>query len=233
MDLSRALHHLQQTDTRLDAHRQRLEALAQQLSHAPEVRRAEEAHAQARQRQRQAQQAFRAAEAQVQEVQDKLRRTEQRLYSGQVHNPKELQDLQREAEALQRRLSTLETQALELLLAAEEAEESLKQQEAALVQAKERRAAQEAQWRAEQQRLEAEVQRLVAQREALAAQLPAEVLAQYERLRQRKHGLAVSLVQEQACSACGAMLSSALLQAARDPSHLTFCAQCGRILVAF
>lgn len=232
MTLAHTLLQLQQTDTRLGAHRQRLAELARWFAQAPEVERAQAARDRAWKASQEAQRAFREAEARLQEVQDKLRRTEARLYDGSVRNPKELQDLQREAEALQRRLGELETVAVEALMAAEEAEAALQQAEAALKQAREQRAAAEAQRRAEQQRLEGEVPQLEARREALLAQLPPEVAATYERLRQRKHGLAVAEVQEQACSACGATLTSALLQEARDGNTLTFCQECGRILVA-
>ncbi|MEZ4515948.1 MAG: hypothetical protein R3C44_03590 [Chloroflexota bacterium] len=51
-------------------------------------------------------------------VNDKARRqSEQRLYSGDVKNPKELTDLQHEIESLGRRRDTLETDVLEALMA--------------------------------------------------------------------------------------------------------------------
>ena len=231
MTLAHTLLQLQRTDTQLGAHRQRLDELARWFVHAPEVEQAQAARDRAWQAAQEAQRTFREAEAHLQEVQDKLRRTEARLYDGSVRNPKELQSLQREAEALQRRQGELETIAVEALMEAEEAEAALQQAEAALKQAREQRAAAEAQRRAEQRRLENEIPQLEARREALIAQLPLDVAATYERLRQRKGGLAVAEVQDQACSACGATLTSALLQDARDGTTLTFCQECGRILV--
>ena len=231
MTLSRLLLQLQQVDTQLAAQRQRLAEIERWLQNAPEVAQVEATYQAARKAYHQAERAFREAEARVQALQAKLARTEERLYGGEVRNPKALQDLQRERELLQRRLSTLETEAVEALLAAESAEETLRQVQDTLRMARERRAAQEAQYRAEQEHLRRDIHQLERRRQQLTALLPPDVLGTYEQLLQRGHGLAVAAVQDQACSACGAVLSRALLQKARDPHTLTFCAECGRILV--
>jgi predicted nucleic acid-binding Zn-ribbon protein len=52
----------------------------------------------------------------------KAKRSEQRLYSGNVKNPKELSDLQNEIASLSRRRSTLEDEILEAMIMIEEAE---------------------------------------------------------------------------------------------------------------
>jgi predicted nucleic acid-binding Zn-ribbon protein len=50
-------------------------------------------------------------------LEDKANRSEQRLYSGSVKNPKELSDLQHEIESLGRRQSALEEELLEVMIA--------------------------------------------------------------------------------------------------------------------
>ena len=59
-------------------------------------------------------------------VNDKAKREENRLYSGLVTNPKELEDLQREIEFLSRRISLLEDELFEAMLNVEEAENNNK-----------------------------------------------------------------------------------------------------------
>ena len=54
----------------------------------------------------------------------KIEQSEASLYSGNVTNPKELQDLQNEAAALKRYLVTLEDRQLEAMLEVETAEQS-------------------------------------------------------------------------------------------------------------
>ena len=59
-------------------------------------------------------------EEEVREQQIKIEQNQSRLYSGKVTNPKELQDLQAEAEAFKRQLSLHENRQLEKMMALEE-----------------------------------------------------------------------------------------------------------------
>ena len=61
-------------------------------------------------------------ELKVEGLSDKITRSEQRLYSGTVKNPKELEDLQAEAAALRRQRRKLEDDLLEAMIEREEAE---------------------------------------------------------------------------------------------------------------
>jgi hypothetical protein len=56
-------------------------------------------------------------------VNDKARRSEQRLYSGNVKNPKELTDLQNEIEALGRRRAALEDEIIEAMIMVEDVQD--------------------------------------------------------------------------------------------------------------
>ena len=66
---------------------------------------------------------IREAEYAAQAQREKIEQTENSLYGGAVSNPKELQDLQMEAESLKRHLQTLEDRLLEVLLEQEELQE--------------------------------------------------------------------------------------------------------------
>ncbi len=91
-----------------------------------ELNQAEARARDAEQKLNEARKALRRAEQEVQTQQIKIEQTEASLYGGKIHNPKELQDLQREATSLRRYKSTLEDRLLECMLSVEESEESLK-----------------------------------------------------------------------------------------------------------
>lgn len=162
----------------------------------------------------------------------KIEQTEASLYGGSVRNPKELQDLQNESAALKRYLAVLEDRQLEAMIAMEEAEEEAQAAHTALEEAKAHAHMKHARLTSEQGRLKDEVARLRSEREAAASSIEAEELDLYQRLRQKRAGLAVAKVADRACSACGTSLNSALLQAARSPSQVSYCETCGRILYA-
>jgi len=122
MSRASSLLRLQEIDQSIDRVQERLTAIELVLQGSSLVleRRAElsdrEAHL------RVTESASRSAEDMVDLQRQKIEQTEGSLYGGSVQNPKELQDLQMEAEALKRHLGTLEDRLLEAMLEAEEAE---------------------------------------------------------------------------------------------------------------
>jgi hypothetical protein len=173
-----------------------------------------------------------SAEHAVASQQAKLREAEGKLYGGSLHNPKELQDLQRDTEALRRHLATLNDRLLEAMLVQEESEKTvaMAKVEAELREA-ERRAA-TASLVEERTKLEADVERHALEREPMLAGVPAEDLALYARLRQSSGGVAVAAVVDGACGVCGLVLSASGAQEVRSAAAPLRCRQCGRVLYA-
>ncbi|MBI4772247.1 MAG: hypothetical protein HY784_17950 [Chloroflexi bacterium] len=223
---------MQETDTALDAARGRLAQVEALLAdHAAEERaRAELAAAEAGGHA--ARRASREAEAEVQAVAQKYQATQKRLYSGAVKNPKELQDMQAESAALTRRRAVLEDEQLEAMLAVDTAEAGIAQARAALSAAEAAHAILNTELQAEKAGLLAEVRKRETEHEAVEAQVGAEDRAAYARLRASKRGMAVSRLEEGACSACGVAPSAQRVASARSQNDLVRCGNCDRILYA-
>ena len=75
-----------------------------------------------------------------------------------------------------------------------------------------------------------DLERYNAERIAAVNSLDPGLIAMYGELREEKKGVAVALVHEGACSACGTTLTPAQEQNARSASKITNCPTCGRIL---
>ncbi|MEJ5226091.1 MAG: hypothetical protein WHV44_16645, partial [Anaerolineales bacterium] len=150
------------------------------------------------------------------------------LFSGRVQNPKELQDLQNDVVSLKRHLAALEDRELEAMIAQEEAQQAYQTAESALHAAEARVLSQNATLSGERESLLQQLARLDTERHAVHATLPAADLEHYERLRQQRHGVAVTTMSEGACDSCGAPLPPGLSQQAK--TQLTHCPGCGRIL---
>lgn len=230
MSDARQLHNLQQLDTALDKTRARLAEIERILNDNSALKKAKTQAAKAEEKRTKAQLALKRAEQDVQVQEQKIERNQKKLYGGAVKAPKELEDLQMEAGALRRYLSVLEDRQLEAMIAFEEAQEAEENSQANLENVRREVAEQNQDLTKEQAQLTQEADKLEVDRQAVAANIPPDLLAQYEKLRKKRAGLAVTEVHANSCAACGAMLTAAQAQAARSPSQIATCAMCGRIL---
>jgi len=232
MSQSFRLFRLQQIDSQLDQGRSRLHeiesALLDNATLNEAIRQVEQMTAQLES----ARKDLHRAEQNVQDQRIKIEQTESTLYGGKVRNPKELQDLQHESVALKRYIETLEERQLEAMINFEEAEEAHKAAVSNHARVRNEVVQANSQLIAEQSRLTQEITRLETERAAVAAPIPPEQYSLYDKLRLQRRGVAVAKLNHNLCSACGASLPPALLQAARSPNQLTRCESCGRILYA-
>jgi predicted nucleic acid-binding Zn-ribbon protein len=159
----------------------------------------------------------------------KAQRSEERLYSGLVHNPKELADLQNEIDFLNRRRQGLEDVLLEAMIMLEEAVEADAQATSEVDQIQHR-------WEKEQQALKEEqaglverVNVLASQRNHLLARLTPQSLAAYESTGRRVGAVAVVTLDNDRCVGCKVRVPANLVKAANE-GQLVYCDSCGRIL---
>lgn len=226
------LYRLQQLDSQLDQARKRVSEIDRALSDNQRLRNAEMTARAASTALENAQKKLRKAELDVQSQKLKIEQTEATLYGGKVRNPKELQDLQNESAALRRYLEVLEERQLEAMLTEEECQEDYDHESSNLDTVSAETADLSQQLTAEKKELEKTIARLDGERKAAVKSIPEDDLGIYEQLRKKRRGIAVALVSENFCSACGSTLSAADLYEARSPNSITRCESCGRLLYA-
>lgn len=152
------------------------------------------------------------------------------LFSGNIKNPKALQDLQMESEALARYIAQLEDQQLEKMIAFEDAENTVSQATKTVERVKAASIEENAALLGERSKLEDELSRLRKEKQAVIQSIPQKTRTLYNQLRKTKRGVAVASVSDGGCSICGQALNPANLQSIRSRSMLIFCPSCGRIL---
>jgi len=226
------LYRLQQLDSQLDRAHARLEEIKAALSDDQALRLAEQQYSQADEALLGARKSLQRAEEAVVQQRIKIEETESTLYGGKVRNPKELQDLQNEASALKRYSSVLEDRQLEAMLAEEEAQTASQSAAAQVELERARLAERHAGLIKDQSQLLKEIPNLEEERTAAASSIPDEELNLYETLRRQRRGLAVAVVKDRTCSACGTTLNATLLHITRTAVQITRCDNCGRILYA-
>jgi len=225
------LYQLQKVDLALLKHRKRLKAIATALQDDERVLHAQQQVAQAEAALKPLQQQARELEAQVQATNSKRKASEQRLYSGNVKNPKELQDLQNEIDALGRRKDGFENQMLEVMVETEDAEGELAARRDELQQVTQTWEGEHTDLLSEQETINRQVAKLSDEREALADKLPPDLLKRYEALRPKKGNQPVALLQDGTCSACGIAPNAERAKLIRQSDELLNCQSCQRILV--
>jgi predicted nucleic acid-binding Zn-ribbon protein len=160
---------------------------------------------------------------------DKIKRSNNRLYSGLVKNPKELEDLQHEIESLNRRQVVLEDELLEAMILVEEAEEED-------AQASDASGRLQADWENDQKNLKAEqaslierINELSAQRKHQLEMIRPEFIRAYKNTVRRVGNLAVVALTNKRCRGCLVTVPANHLKAA-DEGQLVNCDSCTRIL---
>ena len=230
MAWTEAIQRLQEVDVELKAIEGRLTAIAAQLADQREVlttrKEAEMRATQTKKRQ----QAQKDLEFELGRVESKRAQTQQRLYSGDVRNPRELQDLQNESQALQRRQEQLEEQLLEAMDAHEKASHAATEAQAQYAAAMQRWEQGQQALQIEQQERRQRAQTLQAEATKLQTLIPAELLDTYKYL-QRRMGTAVAQVREGTCSVCGVATQLQIQQKMREREE-AYCDGCGRLLVS-
>ncbi|MBI1758448.1 MAG: hypothetical protein HYR62_04385 [Actinobacteria bacterium] len=175
----------------------------------------------------------RRLELDVDQVRQRAVRDQQRMDSGAVGSPRELESLQHEIRSLGRRQSNLEDQVLELMERRELVEGTLvgMRAEAGTIGAQQAAAVavRDAAWSS----IDAEASLNGKARDAIMAELPADLLALYQKLRGQSGGVGAAALRGTRCEGCRLELAPSELARVRaaSPETVLRCEECGRILV--
>jgi predicted nucleic acid-binding Zn-ribbon protein len=225
------LYELQETDLEIDNRRAALEEIEGRLGESEEAAAAAVAIEEQEGEAKEIQKRLRGAEREVDDLTEKIRPLEKKLYAGTLHNPKELASLQEDIQSIQARKRVLEDDELEVMSQLEEAERALadaRRDHASLLSAWEQEQGDLHQRQAE---LTAETEALGARRAQQRAGIDAAALSQYDILRAKHQGRAVAKVERGTCGGCRISLPMSLLQKARSGADVIVqCSSCERIL---
>jgi len=190
----------------------------------------EAALAERRQRLAQLRRDARWQESEAKDLDLERARQERKLYSGEVRNIKELEQLQVKVDEIKAKISDHETRALEALEAIEGLEPEIRAAEEELARQKTLLEEKTRQQASAVGAIETELEKYPERREAITARIDPKLLENYEYTRRRRGGVAVAALEKGLCGACRVKVPSALAIQVRD-GQLVKCENCGRILV--
>jgi predicted nucleic acid-binding Zn-ribbon protein len=175
---------------------------------------------------------LRTLDLETQSLRAKRTKIESEMYSGRVANPKELAAMQDDVTSIERHVSNLEDEELGLMEQAEALEAGRRQAQEAAEEARASLARIVEAYKRDAAILDEEIRGLRARREGLAGEVEENLLRRYERLLEKKGGLAVVAVHGNTCGGCHVAIPQRLLsQLARDPELVATCDGCGRMLI--
>ncbi len=230
MSASLGLFRLQQVDRQIDRTRAQLDTIKKTLENDVELKAALQRVETTQIENHRAGHTTKIAEAEVDAQKIKIEQAESSLYGGNVKNPKELQDLQKDIVSLKKHLATLEERQLEAMLKGEAADNELQKAKVELEKIQARLGSEHGKLIEEQSAHFKQLEKLTEEREAAIAPIENSLLQIYEGLRQQKRGVAVVEVIDNACTACGTTVNASFQQNARSQKQLVNCPSCGRII---
>lgn len=192
---------------------------------------AEEALVDTRTRIKDLQREITRAEQDVQTVRARVERDQRTLESAGV-SAKQVRDLQHELASLARRQSELEDVELEIMERLEQADSALQTAQQAMSDAESAAEQAAVAWDRRADEVAAETVALQQRRGQIIADLPADLVALYEKVRERT-GQGAGLLQFGRCGACQLMLSSSDLDRVRAAAsdEVVRCEECGAIMI--
>lgn len=225
-----SLYRLQLLDAELDATRKRWRELEGAIANNPAVNHTRTEYARAQKAALAAASALKSLELDAKSLDAKIKDDEDRLYAGKIRNPKEMLDIERDLAQLKRRHAELDEQMLAAMETQDDARATEKNCEAALRQSIKKWEEDNTAGKQEMTDLQKKAQADLERRAAAVASITKPDIDLYAALRAKKNGVAVAIIKNGACSACGEQPSSQQLQQARTGAGVVQCATCGRIL---
>jgi predicted nucleic acid-binding Zn-ribbon protein len=224
------LRQLQMLDSLLDADRERIATIEATVGDRSEYESARRDHQTRATALKQLESQQRDLELQAGNTRQQLVEGEQRLYSGQIRSPRELEDLKQKGDDQRRQINAFDERQMVLMEQIENASAAAREAEARLRAIVADRRTMETELLAERKSLAAEIRSSQTERDNVRAQIDAPTLHIYDRLRDTRGGQALAEVRQRTCQGCRVSMTAAAEQRLRRSDALVMCQSCGRIL---
>jgi predicted nucleic acid-binding Zn-ribbon protein len=228
MSLAGQLYKLQQLDLELQKSQQELNEVENQLSDNKALIAAESRITSQEEQLKDAKKKQKSSEWELEDLQEKIRQIDSRLYSGKTKDPKELVNLEKEAKILKSQIKTKEDTLLGLMSLVEEIEARVKTAAGELERLSREWEQRQVTLTPRRSEIEGGSAKLKGDRDGLAQQIDCEALNTYERIRLTK-GQAVVKVERGRCMGCHITVPTSQWQKAKA-GDLVQCNNCSRIL---
>jgi len=224
------LYMLQKVDLQIDAVEDRISVIDEELSSQDEIVESKRQLSNLQLLLENKNKEIKKIEVKVSQIFSKMKISEARLYGGNIKNPKELEDIQIEILSLKKRATSIEEDQLELMIELDEIQTQTNEHNEKLSILINEKDIQNNQLILEKEELNKDLSRLLIEREPVVNQIKTDLIKNYEKLRKTKNRLAVALINEGTCSACGNSMTPAEIQTIKSSVDEFYCKICKRLL---
>jgi predicted nucleic acid-binding Zn-ribbon protein len=228
MSLAGQLYKLQQADLELQKKQQELSEVENQLSDNKALVAAESRLASQKEQLEDARKKQKSSEWELEDLQEKIRRIDSKLYGGKTKDPKELVNLEKEVKGLKSQTTTKEDTLLGLMSLVEEVETGAETTAGELDRLNKEWEQRQETLRPRISEIEIALADLKGERRRLAEQIDSEAFNIYERIRLAR-GQAVVKVERGRCLGCHITVPTSQWQKAKA-GDLIQCNNCSSIL---
>jgi predicted nucleic acid-binding Zn-ribbon protein len=228
MSLAGQLYKLQQFDLELQKKQQELNEVENQLSDNKALVVAESKVASQKEQLEDAKRKQKSSEWELEDLQEKVRQIDSKLYSGKTKDPKELVNFEKEVKGLKSQIRAKEDALLGLMSQVEGIEAEVKTTAEELERLNQEWEQRQETFRPRKSEIETVLAKLRGDRNGLAQQIDSEAFNVYERIRLTR-GQAVVKVERGRCLGCHITVPTSQWQKAKA-GDLIQCNNCSRIL---
>ena len=172
----------------------------------------------------------RAVDRAIADLQTRLGRTQERLYSGSITSVKEMEAAEEERATTEKGIAEHEDHLLEVMVKTEEVDDTLAKGRQVVVRLENQRNMDVAALTVKAEETRASLDELSPRRDRIRTSVPGSVLHRYDSLRSSKGGTAIAKVERGMCSGCRLTLSTSEQQRIRSTVEPMQCSSCHRIL---
>ena len=224
------LYELQELDIQIDELTETLADLESRLADDSVVAEAKRRIAVLEQHAEQMASRRRSIDRAIEDLQTRLGRTQERMYSGSIKSVKEMEAAEEERANTERDIAENEDSLLEVMVRADDVDETLAKGRQFVKRLEDQRSADVAGLTAKAEETRSSLDELTPRRDSTWDAISAPVLHRYETLRSSRGGAAIARVERGMCSGCRVTLSTSEQQRIRSASDPMQCSSCHRIL---
>jgi len=162
---------------------------------------------------------------------EKIKKIEEKLFSGTITSSKELVNYQEEMNALKQNNDELENREIELMIKVDDFKPKLKHAEQEKEKVLQEIKLLKDDISAKVKAVEDKLKLLKERRSLILKKIPKDIMAKYEELRAKKSGVAVTVMKNGFCTVCNMEIPVSDADKIRDPEKMYKCPMCGRMLV--
>jgi len=164
---------------------------------------------------------------------DKIKKNEEKLFSGTITSAKELLNYQEEIKFLKQNNDNVESKAIELMISIDERKPKIKEIEKSIAHINSGIEMVKKEVGEKTKVTSDAVKRLREKRATVISKIPKDALAKYEETKAKKGGIAVAVLKDRFCDICNMEIPTGDAEKIKDLNKLYKCPLCGRMLIMY